>query len=111
MFQQARAPNTSELEGLLVKIVTRLMRMLTRLGYLVEEEDMSYLADTDANKPLRSLRAAACTYRIAYGPCTGQKVLCLQTISCRGEYAGPALCADAHGFSLHAVARCGAHQR
>lgn len=66
-----------------------------RLGYLVEEEGMSYLADIDADHLLRSLQAAACTYRIAYGLRAGQKVLCLQTIFRRGEYAAPALCANA----------------
>ena len=34
-----------------------------------------------------------------------------QRLSRRGEPATPALCADAHGFSLHAAVRCGAHQR
>lgn len=111
VFREARAPTTAELEGLLVKIITRLMRMLTRSGYLVEEDGMSYLADIDADNPLRSLQAAACTYRIAYGPRVGQKVLCLQTIFRRGEYAAPALCANAHGFSLHAGVRSGAGAR
>jgi hypothetical protein len=35
------------LEGLLAKIIARLMKMLTRLGYLVEEEGVSYIADID----------------------------------------------------------------
>jgi Putative transposase len=39
------------------------------------------------------------------------RVLSSQTISRRGEPATPALCADAHGVSLHAAVRCGAHQR
>jgi hypothetical protein len=38
-------------------------------------------------------------------------VLNLQTISRRGEPATPALCANAHGLSLHAAVRSGAHQR
>jgi Putative transposase len=50
-------------------------------------------------------------YRIALGPRAGQKVLSLQTISGRGEPATPALCANAHGFSLHAAVCCGADQR
>jgi hypothetical protein len=111
VFQEARAPTTNELEGMLVKIITRLMRMLTRSGYLVEEEGMSYLADIEVDNPLRSLQAAACTYRVAYGPRAGQKVLCLQTVSRRREYAAPALCANAHGFSLHAGVRSGAGAR
>lgn len=72
---------------------------------------MSYLADLDADNPLRPLQAASCTYRIALGPRAGQKVLSLQTISGRGEPSTPAQSANAQGFSLHAAARCGADQR
>jgi len=42
------------------------MKLLTRRGYLVEEQGMTYLADTDAEHPLASLQAASCTYRIAF---------------------------------------------
>ena len=73
------------------------MRVLTRRGYLVEEQGMIYLADIDPDNPLRPLQAASCTYRIAFGPRAGQKVLSLQTISSRGEPCTPALCANSHG--------------
>jgi hypothetical protein len=36
--------------------------MLTRKGYLIEEQTMTYLADTDADNPLASLQVASCTY-------------------------------------------------
>jgi hypothetical protein len=68
VFQEARAPTGEELQGLLEKIIVRLMKKLTRLGYLVEEEGMSYLADLDPDNPLTPLQAASCTYRIALGP-------------------------------------------
>ncbi len=110
-FQEARAPTRAELEGLLDKIITRLMRMLTGLGYRVEEQGMTYLADIDIDNPLMPLQAASCTYRIALGPRAGQKVLSLRTVPGRDEKTTPALCAQAHGFSLHAGVRCGAHQR
>ena len=58
-----------------------------------------------------ALQAASCTYRIAFGPRAGQKVLTLRTVAGRDEKTTPALCAEAHGFSLHAGVRCGAHQR
>jgi hypothetical protein len=54
--------------------------MLTRVGYLVEEQGMTYLADTDPDEPLTSLQAASCTYRISFGPRAGQKVLSLRTV-------------------------------
>ncbi len=38
VFQQARAPTGDELAGLLDKIIARLLKMLTRQGYLVRPE-------------------------------------------------------------------------
>ncbi len=38
VFRQARAPTREELRGLLDKIIVRLLKVLIRLGYLVEEE-------------------------------------------------------------------------
>ncbi len=53
------------------------MKLLTCRGVLVEEEGSSYLADGDADsddaRTLRSLQAAGCAYRIAFGPQAGQK--------------------------------------
>lgn len=45
-------------------------------------------------------------------PRSGQKVLSLRTVAGRDEQAGATgLCAEAHGFSLHAAVRIGAYQR
>ena len=98
VFQAARAPSRDELAGLLDKIIARLLKLLTRQGYLVEEQGMTYLADMDADNPLASLQAAACTYRIVLGPRAGHKVLSLRTVAGRDDKATAALCADAHGF-------------
>ena len=63
------------------KIITRLMGLRTRRGVLVEEEGSTWVADngsdSDEARVLRPLQAAACTYRIAFGPRAGQKVLTL----------------------------------
>jgi Putative transposase len=75
------------------------------------EQGMTYMADIGPDNPLTALQAASCSYRIAFGPRAGQKVLSLQSTSPRGEGATPALCANLHGFSLHAAVRCGANQR
>ena len=82
-----RAPTGEALQGQLEKTIVRLMKALTRLGYLVEEEGMSYLADLDPDNPLTPLQAASwpcrprrasgSAYRIALGPRAGQKVLSL----------------------------------
>ncbi len=66
-FQEARAPTRDELQGLLEKIIARLLKRLTRLGYLVQEEGMTYLADIDPDNPLTPLQAASCTYPSRWG--------------------------------------------
>ena len=49
---------------------------------MVEEGGSTYMADNDGDseeaRTLRPLQAAACTYRIAFGPRAGQKVLTVQ---------------------------------
>jgi len=70
VFQEARAPTGRELQGLLQKIIVRLVKKLTRLGYLVEEEGMRYLAELDPDSLLAPLQAASCTYPIALWPRT-----------------------------------------
>ena len=60
VFQEPRAPIAAELQGLLVKIITRLLRLLTRQGHLIEEQGMTYLADIGPDSPLSPLQAASC---------------------------------------------------
>jgi Putative transposase len=87
------------------------MRLLTRQGYLVEEEGMTYLAEADPESALVPLQAAACTYRIALGPRAGQKVLSFQTVPTQAVQPTPQRCVNEHGFSLHAEVCCTAQQR
>jgi hypothetical protein len=114
VFEQARAPSIEALQSLLAQIITRLMRLLTRQGLLIEEQGMTYLAEPDADNALpalTALQAASCTYRIALGPRAGQKVLSLRSLAGADKPSVSGLCANAHGFSLHAAVRCGADQR
>ena len=67
--------------------------------------------DSDEARTLRPLQAAACTYRIAFGPRAGQKVLTVQGAMPRETDFKQTLCADIDGFSLHATVRCGADDR
>ena len=82
---------------------------------MVEEEGSTYVADNDAEsdeaRTLRPLQAAACTYRIAFGPRAGQKVLTVQGAMLREADLMQHLCADIDGFRLHAAVRCGADNR
>jgi hypothetical protein len=55
-FEEVRAPTSDELQGLLDKITARLMKMLTRLGHQIEEQDVSYRADIYLDNPERQLK-------------------------------------------------------
>jgi hypothetical protein len=102
VFHTVRAPTARELQTLLSRIIKRTMRLLTRKGYLIEEQGMTYLAATSADTALALLQAAACTYRIALGPRAGQKVLSLQAVPSQEARPTPQCCVSAQGFSLHA---------
>ncbi len=111
-FVEVPAPTDEALQSVLHKIITRTMKLLTRRGVLVEEEGSTYMDDNDGDsdeaRTLTPLHAAACTYRIAFGPRAGQKVLTVQGVMPRDADFKQTLCADSHGFSLHAAVRCGA---
>ena len=111
LFHDARAPTIEALQALRIKIITRLMRPLTRQGHLIEEQGMRYVAEIESDRALTLLQAASCTYRIALGPRAGQNVLSLRNLPSTDKPSTPGLCANLHGFSLHVAARCGAHQR
>jgi len=91
------------------------MKMLTRRGVLVEEMGQTYLsgpdADGDEARTLRPLQAAACPYRIAFGPRAGQKVLTLRGAVPREGTARQPMCADIDGLSLHVAVRVDASDR
>ena len=114
VFVQAGAPTDDELHALLHTVITRLMKMLTRRGALIEEMGQTWLAEPDAHRDeartLRPLQVAAITYRIAFGPRAGQKVLTLRGAMARFGLARELLCSDIDGFSLHAAVRVQAHE-
>jgi hypothetical protein len=108
-------PTDDELEALPQTVITRLMKMLTRRGVLIEEMGQTYLSEPDVDwdeaRTLRPLQATAITYRIAFGPRAGQGVLTLRGVVPRKVKARQALCADIDGLSLHAAVRVEAHDR
>ena len=116
VFHAVRTPTDQQLQALLSRIIKRIIRLLTRQGALIEEEEagMTYLAEMETDTALAPLQSAACTYRIALGPRAGQKVLTLKTVPTQ-ETPEPLLpqkgCVNAHGFSLHAAVRCAMNQR
>ncbi|MDH3461603.1 MAG: hypothetical protein OEM00_11670, partial [Burkholderiaceae bacterium] len=94
---------------MLHKIITRMMKLLTRRGALVEEQGSTTMADNEADSDdARTLRLLPVLTRIAFGPRAGQKVLTVQGVMPRDANFEQALCANMNGFSLHAAVRCGA---
>jgi hypothetical protein len=74
-FIEAPAPSHAQLQTLLDNIIRCILKLLTRLGHLIEEEGVTYLArsgDIDPDNVLAPLQAAASTYRIAMGPRAGR---------------------------------------
>ncbi len=70
----------------------------TRRGVLIKEMGQTYLADPNADgdeaRTLRPLQAAAITYRIAFGPRAGQRVLTLRGAMAREGMACELLCSS-----------------
>jgi hypothetical protein len=75
VFHAVRAPTAGELQALLSRIIKRLMRLLTRQGYLIEEPGMTYLADQSPTHRAmtRSCRWSITPLRIStiWKPCSG----------------------------------------
>ena len=67
--------------------------------------------DGEEARTLRPLQAAAITYRIAFGPRAGQKVLTLSGAILRVGAGREPSCDDIDGFSLHAAVRVEADDR
>ncbi len=112
---EVAAPTEEGLHALLQTVIARLMKLLTRWGVLLEDDAQSYLAESDSDaeeaRTLRPLQAEAVTYRIAFGPHAGRKVLTPRGAMPREAAARQPLCADIDGFSLHAAVRIEAHDR
>ena len=102
-FHPASAPTHAVLQALPAKIITLLLRLLTRLGHLLEEEGELVLAGsvTDPDDVMTPLRTADAHSRIAQGTRAGQQVLSLQLAPRRPGRSGESspLCANAHGVT------------
>jgi len=82
VFLELPTPTDGALQTVLQRMITRMMKLLTRKGVLVEEQGQNHMADSDSDsdeaRVLRPLQAAACTCPNALGARARQKVLILQ---------------------------------
>ena len=71
-FVEVPEPADEALPAVLHKIITRMMKLLTRRGVLVEQQGSTDMADNDGDsdeaRVLRPQQAAGCAHRIAFGP-------------------------------------------
>jgi Putative transposase len=114
VFHPAPAPSIEQLQTLLDKIIKRIMKLLMRLGHLIEEEGVTYVADgglIDPDNVLTTLQAASSTYRIAMGPRAGRKVLSLQYAPRRAAPTHTATVRQRPRFQPARGVRCEADQR
>ena len=76
VFVEAIALTDEAVRSVLHEIILRTMRLLTRRAVLVEDMGQTYTAEPDADRDearaLRTMLAAAVTYRIAFGPAPGE---------------------------------------
>ena len=76
---------------------------------------MARTESIDPDNVMAPLQAASSTWRIAMGPRAGRKVLtlvgCGERSDAHRSRISSQLCANAHGFSLHAGVRCEADDR
>jgi hypothetical protein len=78
-FQRVKAPNQTELQTLLNRVIQRVVRRLEKEGLLIPDPEQPWLA-LDFHEPLDSLSAASNEtsnrrYRIAIGPHSGSRRL------------------------------------
>ena len=108
IFHTVHAPTATELQALLNRIIKRMMKFLTRKGYLIEEQGMTYLTGRCGSRARTPASGGLYLPHRARAP-RGPESTELANRSYSAAYPG-ALCQRA-GLSLHAEVCCAAHQR
>ena len=72
VFVEVPAPTDEALQTVLHKIITRMMKLLTRKGVLVEEQGQTHMADDDADSARGSRAQAVAGSRLALQAAPGQ---------------------------------------
>ncbi len=110
-FHRVQAPNQTELQTLLNRVIQRVVRRLQKKGLLIPDPEQPWL-DLDSHEPIDNVSAASIRYRIAIGPHSGSRTLTLYDPTfIRTDRPVKALTADRYGFSLNAAVSCQPHQR
>jgi siderophore synthetase component len=114
-FHRVKAPNQTELQTLLNRVIQRVVRRLEKEGLLIPDPEQPWL-DSDFHEPMDAVSAASAEasgrrYRIAIGPHSGSRTLTLHDpLFIRTDKSVKASTADRDGFSLNAAVSCQPYQ-
>jgi hypothetical protein len=109
-FHRVKAPNQTELQTLLNRVIKRVVRRLEREGLLIPDPEQPWL-DLDFHEPMDTVSAASIRYRIAIGPHSGSRTLTLHhPLFIRTDKPVKASTEDRDGFSLNAAVSCQPYQ-
>ena len=110
-FHRVKAPTWEELGALVHQLSQRVSRYLEKKGWLQRDMENTYLLlDGDDEDALLQLQGHSVTYRIAFGPKAGRKVLSLQSLPPAPAQESARVAKQA-GFSLHAGVMADSHQK
>jgi ribosomal protein S27E len=110
-FHHVFTPEHEQMEKVLERLIARIVRRLTRDGWLIADPDYPWL-DLAPQDGLDSLDAASTRYRIALGPAAGQRMLTLRSHSLlRADPLPKPFTVERNGFSLNAAVACQPDQR
>ena len=86
-FHFLTAPSSSELHNLLKSIAQRIVKLLEKRGWIVQDEggEDKYL-DLKSDEPMDYIHGSSVTYRIALGKYKGQKALSLKNLPNPKDY-------------------------
>ena len=102
-----KPPSCEGLDVIAHTIAKRVSRFLEKAEYLVRDAESEYLDLMQDAAAIGLIVGGSITYRLAFGPNAGRKVLTLQTIPVRNEvHEGDDLVGRQAGFSLHAGNAC-----
>jgi len=110
-FHRVKAPNQTELQTLLNRVIQRVIHRLEKEGLLIQDPEQPWL-DLGIDEPIDAVITASIRYRIAMGPHSGSRTLTLHDPSLtRTDRPVKALTADRDGFSLNVALSSQPHQR
>ena len=109
-FRPVSAPSEAQLQSVLTRLIARILRRLTKDGWLSQDTEPPSL-DLEPTDVVDELAVASIRYRIADGPGAGQRTLTLRSPALARPATPKPLTADLQGFSLNAAVACTAVQR